>query len=201
MSDSNSVCFVCVCVFFPKEAKSCRLPALPASPHHTLGRLHFSHLLGCFLKKLQLRFWWYVSTSREETNNVSLLKVCLLSCETVTKPENRDLFAAFEPSPSLNVCRHDNTSSYCLRHRNYNTNTFIPLRGVTQKWQQTHTEPRKYDLFFVLFCFFLAACLSLQGTKAGSKSATVSRLYCLGKMSKNTEGKEGNVINNHVFLH
>lgn len=75
-----------------------------------------------------------------------------------------------------------------------------PPRGVTQIRERNHTESRKRMLLFFVV-FFVAPCLSLQGTKAGNKSAKSPPLCRQRNMSsQDTKGKEGNVINSSIYF-
>lgn len=63
----------------------------------------------------------------------------------------------------------------------------------------TRANPHRAQETHVVF--FVVPCLSLQGTKAGNKSAKSPPLCCQRKMSsQDTKGKEGNVINSSIYF-
>lgn len=135
--------------FFSKEGKSCRLPALPASPHHTLA-------LPCIFLTCSAVFsrncnWDFGGRCRRPGK--SLCSSFFFSAKTSHRCTwNQRTETCFSPSNRLcPISSADNTSSDCLQHHSCKTNTFIPLRGVTQVQQQTCTEPRKHDLLYALF--------------------------------------------------
>lgn len=191
--------------------KSFQLPALPASPHHTLAlRCIFLSCTAVFSRNCNWDFGRCQPPGKRRTMRhceCYFLKVLGSSLSSFLR--NRHVATHYTRDPRL--VYHPRSVFLISPPHTPRLATVCVIATVKQAplsprevWLKYESEPTQSPgnacCFFLLF-FFVAPCLSLQGTKAGNKSAKSPPLCCQRKMSsQDTKGKEGNVINSSIYF-